>query len=415
MKTSTKINVLGLSIIILASMTWANTVVWTPVNTAQDVENFFVASGEWAAIGSDDTIPVSTQPYVTLPSEMMTRALATVTNTLRNEVQLAADDPHLSASAELYAWNQFTVNLLNQDCGNFNEVGYFVYKVEEDGSLYLGECGIIYKYVNNSAGPTLGIGNRIVFKQRYNGYVRVGFWLRSKKDGWSPYYSTKPMARAIFSVEAFNNIDGKEWYNSNASPVSYPTTRKEFTYIFDQPTAKSLFPESARPTIFAFEDDYFVNYLDGWPSDWDYNDVVFVCGPVFREYETNLPPVSTVSGLVWKDYNQDGYYDSAAEPLIEGLEVKLLDALGAVVATTTTDINGTYRFLDIEDVGTFFVKLDNDNDEWAISPYIGEETTQHANDFYPDTGISHPLVLEGDTHKYKTDLGIIPAQPPTDC
>jgi hypothetical protein len=52
---------------------------------------------------------------------------------------------------------------------------------------------------------------------------------------------------------------------------------------------------------------------------------------------------SSISGVVWEDTNADGIRD-VGEPLISGATVNLLDAGGAVVATTSTDVDGSYRF-----------------------------------------------------------------------
>ena len=56
-------------------------------------------------------------------------------------------------------------------------------------------------------------------------------------------------------------------------------------------------------------------------------------------------PSSTYSlgNRVWNDTNGNGLRD-ATEPGISGATVKLLDATGTTVATTTTDANGYYRF-----------------------------------------------------------------------
>ncbi|MEM1305167.1 MAG: SdrD B-like domain-containing protein, partial [Planctomycetota bacterium] len=60
-----------------------------------------------------------------------------------------------------------------------------------------------------------------------------------------------------------------------------------------------------------------------------------------------------LSGYVYHDASDDGLFDSNEDP-IAGVELTLLDAAGAVVATTTTDDQGFYKFNNL-DAGTYTV------------------------------------------------------------
>lgn len=385
--------------------------VWTKVTTGTEVENFFISSGMWASIGKDTNIPIAGKIYIDLPSNMLNRAFSSITNRLKDGTAVSPTDSHLSSSGELFAWNAFTVNLLNQDCGYRNEVGYFTYMEDDDGTLYLGECGVIFKVANSSKtvqSDPLGKGYRIVFKQRYGGYVRVGFFLRNKLQG-STQYTTYPLARTVFSVEAFNNIPGKKWFTTAGkacSTNSPPANRVEYTYIFEEDFGRSLFPESARPTIFGFEDNFYANSKDGSVSDWDFNDIVFVCGPVFREYETNRPPVNTITGVVWMDANQNGIMDGREYP-VPNIKVELLDEMGGMVTSTSTSLGGIYRFEDLEEVGNFYIRVPT-GDKWEISPVMPMANSDDdiVNKFDTETELSPMLILEGDTHLYHIDVGI---------
>jgi len=54
---------------------------------------------------------------------------------------------------------------------------------------------------------------------------------------------------------------------------------------------------------------------------------------------------SSIGDKVWFDKNKDGIQaNNASEPGISGVTVNLLDGAGTLVATTTTDVNGTYNF-----------------------------------------------------------------------
>ncbi len=62
-------------------------------------------------------------------------------------------------------------------------------------------------------------------------------------------------------------------------------------------------------------------------------------------YRNNALP--NVSGNVFEDDDRDGVDDGAVDPGIGGVTVALVDSTGRVVATTTTDVNGDYSFLDV--------------------------------------------------------------------
>lgn len=70
--------------------------------------------------------------------------------------------------------------------------------------------------------------------------------------------------------------------------------------------------------------------------------------------EAEIENVAGIGDFVWEDNNRNGIYDSNTENGLEGVEVKLKDADGVVIATTTTDENGHYSFLDLEP-GTYSV------------------------------------------------------------
>ena len=67
---------------------------------------------------------------------------------------------------------------------------------------------------------------------------------------------------------------------------------------------------------------------------------------------------NSISGTVYRDGNRSGALDTD-EKLYEGVTVNLVDADGNVVATTTTDANGTYSFDNLPD-GTYSVKVVKD-------------------------------------------------------
>ncbi|MCO6457238.1 MAG: carboxypeptidase regulatory-like domain-containing protein, partial [Pirellulaceae bacterium] len=73
---------------------------------------------------------------------------------------------------------------------------------------------------------------------------------------------------------------------------------------------------------------------------------------------------NTISGTVWNDTNADGTLNEAPPNGLAGVTVELRDALGNVVATTTTDGNGDYSFTNIPD-GTYTVDVTDTNNVLA--------------------------------------------------
>ena len=59
------------------------------------------------------------------------------------------------------------------------------------------------------------------------------------------------------------------------------------------------------------------------------------------------PPPVSVGGIAWLDADGDGVRDSNEE-ILDGVTVKIYDADGNLVATTTTDANGFYSFTDLQ-------------------------------------------------------------------
>jgi protocatechuate 3,4-dioxygenase beta subunit len=65
-------------------------------------------------------------------------------------------------------------------------------------------------------------------------------------------------------------------------------------------------------------------------------------GLVFGNFQ-----LATISGQVYDDLNGDGSNDGGTDPGLPGWTVNLLDSSGNVVATTTSDVNGDYSFLNL--------------------------------------------------------------------
>ncbi|MEM1179709.1 MAG: SdrD B-like domain-containing protein [Acidobacteriota bacterium] len=74
---------------------------------------------------------------------------------------------------------------------------------------------------------------------------------------------------------------------------------------------------------------------------------------------TAAPGTATLGDYVWSDADGDGLQDPG-EPGLGGVTVELLDGAGAVVATTTTDAAGRYRFTGVA-AGEYQVRVPASN------------------------------------------------------
>ena len=108
---------------------------------------------------------------------------------------------------------------------------------------------------------------------------------------------------------------------------------------------------------------------------------------------------NSLSGTVYRDDSRNGDQDGT-EPGYSGVTVQLLDASGNVVATTTTDKDGTYSFSKLPD-GTYSVKVVKDG-ELA-------DTEQTEDPDATKDNASEPVTLDEDNPtKDHIDFGYVP-------
>ena len=96
--------------------------------------------------------------------------------------------------------------------------------------------------------------------------------------------------------------------------------------------------------------------------------------------------------MFWLDVDGDGEQDSA-EPGLENVLVTLLDDMGNVVATATTDANGFYEFVDLVP-GTYTVEVPAAGpDSEAPTTPISLTTTLASGDYDPTLDFGYEPVL----------------------
>ncbi|MGI9607567.1 MAG: SdrD B-like domain-containing protein, partial [Acidimicrobiales bacterium] len=99
-----------------------------------------------------------------------------------------------------------------------------------------------------------------------------------------------------------------------------------------------------------------------------------------------------ITGVVFHDLDDDGGSQESGEPGLENVTVTLLDAGGAVIATTATDAGGGYSFDDLFD-GSYTVSIDSTDPDLPASPRL---TTANA---------SQTIVVVGGSMSVAADVG----------
>ena len=118
-----------------------------------------------------------------------------------------------------------------------------------------------------------------------------------------------------------------------------------------------------------------------------------------------------VGDRVWNDVDGDGIQD-AGELGIQGVTVNLLDAEGNVVATTTTDANGNYRF-EISDPGTYAVAF-VPSAAWTFTAKdAGDDAAD--SDADPATGRTPFFTVSAGQTDLTLDAGLVGGVPPGFC
>ena len=125
------------------------------------------------------------------------------------------------------------------------------------------------------------------------------------------------------------------------------------------------------------------------------------------EYDTQTltSGPADIGDFVWQDNNADGDQDEG-EPGLEDITVKLLDASGEELHTTTTNASGFYLFESIDTAVSYGIEVVAP-DGFAFSPIGQGEDDTRDSDADPETGrIATFAVTPGDNLQW--DAGLIP-------
>ena len=108
---------------------------------------------------------------------------------------------------------------------------------------------------------------------------------------------------------------------------------------------------------------------------------------------TPTPALSTIEGRVCQDQDGDGRCQ-AEEPGIAGLLVTLDPEAGQGLQpqaerSTFTDLNGTYRFAEVEP-GSHRLRFEDPTRSWLVAPVVVELSTELHQTATMDLGVAGP-------------------------
>lgn len=146
--------------------------------------------------------------------------------------------------------------------------------------------------------------------------------------------------------------------NSAGQAVATATTNAAGYYEFTGLAADRYSVQESQPAGWLDGQDT-IGRVDGvtigLPTTNDvFSDVVLLWGSVATDYNFGELLPSTLQGVVFVDLNGNCRRDNGESP-IRGVKVELLDQWGSVLATTTTNDSGDYRFTDLGP-GTYSVR-----------------------------------------------------------
>jgi len=125
--------------------------------------------------------------------------------------------------------------------------------------------------------------------------------------------------------------------------------------------------------------------------------------------QTIIIEKGSIAGKAFKDNNQDNIFNDG-DDLIEGLGINLLSDIGAIINTTATGPDGTYRFEDLDD-GSYIVLFENRDGQDFVQEGVGEDRSVDSDvistvDSTGSFGITDIILLEGGQDISDIDAGV---------
>jgi protocatechuate 3,4-dioxygenase beta subunit len=142
--------------------------------------------------------------------------------------------------------------------------------------------------------------------------------------------------------------------NSSNQVVATTTTDQNGQYSFNNLTPFANYTVHEVQPAGYFESGDSVGSAGGTLQGLDtIAGVPLASGVNATDYDFSVQAPASIAGMIHVDLNGDCIYEPG-EPLLAGVTVQLLDSSNTVVATTTTDQNGQYKFSDLRP-GTYTV------------------------------------------------------------
>ncbi|MDX1948357.1 MAG: SdrD B-like domain-containing protein [Pirellulaceae bacterium] len=145
--------------------------------------------------------------------------------------------------------------------------------------------------------------------------------------------------------------------DASGTQLAQTTTDATGFYKFTGLTAGTYYIREVQPTGYLDGKDTagtIAGVVVGVATNDKQNDIALLYGDSGINYNFGELKPSSIAGHVWVDPNENCIFDPD-EPAIAGVVIQLLDANGNLIATTTTDANGAYKFENLLP-GTYAVR-----------------------------------------------------------
>ncbi|MBL7727121.1 MAG: carboxypeptidase regulatory-like domain-containing protein, partial [Dinghuibacter sp.] len=203
--------------------------------------------------------------------------------------------------------------------------------------------------------------------------------------------------------------------NSAGTVLATTTTNSEGFYFFYDPAQYGTFtytiefvtPAGYVPTVSnAVGDDT----KDSDPINGQIINVNVPNGVWNHTFDAGYVQPASLGDRVWKDDDGDGVQDPG-EVGVAGVTLVLLDAAGNVVATTTTDALGNYKFSNLKP-GNYTVRI-TPPANYSLSPAGQGGNGNTDSDFNPNTFVTNTVTLVSGQNRTDVDAGLKFSQPQT--
>ena len=327
----------------------------------------------------------------------------------------------------------------NDDIGDDPIEGVVIVLLDEDGNVVAMDTT---DADGNFSFDNVPPGDYTVTEQDPDGYTSVG-----DSDGGDPntidvtVTSGEPSSGNEFVDEQLGTISGTVFKQENidlpidlipcegaivnllddmGNIIATDTTDENGDYLFEDLPTGDYTVQEIDPDGFASVSDMDNSPVEGTvdPANTDTNDNLI---PVFLDpgeddEDNDFVDVQTnnISGTVFEDIDGDGVGDDP----IEGVIITLLDDMGNVIATDTTDANGDYEFEDLVPGIYTVTEMDPDGytsvndsdggDPNSIEVILTSTASSTGNDFVDEQPGTISGIVQEDTNN--DDLGDTPIE-----